>query len=167
MGQTATLIPAFEGGVRADAVLKDPAAIIAISSGCYDTAPTSGEQSGAAARKCIDDQLRQAGAGAQAIAFADYAPVPAAIAQFRNYRNASTIFAVMRWADGDSGWCLIGRSGEAVAMWDQNELSQDAKFKAFAREHPDTMLWMPTGAVNAPKIIEAGKGVQRFMPVRQ
>jgi len=160
--QPAKVIKAFEGGVRADALLKDPSAIVAISSHCYEALPAAGDHGNAAA-KCIDDQLRRAGASAQAIAFADYAPVPAAIAWFKNYRNASVAYAVMRWADGASGWCLIGRSGEALGMWEAGGFDQDVKVAAFARTHPGVTLWMPTGKEDGPKVMETGHGVERFV----
>ena len=134
--QTATLIPAFKGGVRTDAVLHDPQAIIGISSHCYETAATAKDRA-KAATKCIDDKLKQIGAGLQAIAFADYAPVPAAIEYFTNYRNASAVYALMRWADGASGWCLIGESGEAIGMWEPTGVERDPAFAAFAQKSPE------------------------------
>lgn len=155
--QKATLIPAFKGGVRTDAVLRNPQAIIDISSKCYVTAATA-KDSAKAATKCIDDKLKQLGAGVQAIAFADYAPVPAAIEYFANYRNAAAVYAVMRWADGASGWCLIGKSGEAIGMWEPTGVERDRAFVAFAHTHPNAMLWMPTGRADAPSMIDLGHG---------
>jgi hypothetical protein len=153
--QKATLIPAFKGGVHANAVLPNPQAIVDISSHCYETASTA-KDSAKIATACIDDKLRQIGAGVQAIAFADYAPVPAAIEYFTNYRNASAVYAVMRWADGASGWCLIGKSGEAIGMWEPTGVERDPAFAAFAQTHPNAMLWMPTGRGGAPSMIERG-----------
>jgi hypothetical protein len=153
--QKATLIPAFKGGVHAAAVLKNPQAIIDISSNCYASASTA-KDSAKAATECIDNKLRQFGAGVQAIAFADYAPVPAAIEYFTNYRNASAVYAVMRWADGASGWCLIGKSGEAIGMWEPTGVEGDPMFLAFAHAHPNAMLWMPTGRADAPSMVEIG-----------
>jgi hypothetical protein len=151
--QNATLIPAFKGGVRTDAVLHDPQAIIDISSHCYAIASTA-KDSVKAATRCIGDRLKQIGAGRQAIAFADYAPVPAASEYFANYRNAAAVYAVMRWADGASGWCLIGKSGEAIGMWQPTGVERDPAFIAFAHTHPNAMLWMPTDRADAASMME-------------
>ncbi|HEX4210817.1 MAG TPA: hypothetical protein VHY56_10515 [Candidatus Binataceae bacterium] len=160
--QTATMIPAFKGGVRDDAVLKDPQAIMRISSHCYDAASKAKDVS-AVARGCIDDELKQMGAGVQAIAFADYAPVPAAIEYFVNYREAAAVYAVMRWADGASGWCLIGISGEAIGMWEPTGAEHDPKFTAFAQTHPSAMLWMPADKADAPSVVKRANGNERLV----
>jgi hypothetical protein len=158
----ATLIAAFVGGVRKDALLKDPQAIIAISSRCYDAASQTEVASEAPAR-CIENELKRIGAGAQAIAFADYAPVPAAIEHFTRYRDAAAVYAVMRWADGASGWCLIGVSGEAIGMWEPTGTEHDSKFIRFAQTHPNATLWMPVDKADAPAVIDTGHGAERFV----
>ena len=160
--QKATLIPAFAGGVRRDALLKHPQLIIAISSHCYDAASHTQDPS-AAAGLCIDHQLKRIGAGAQAIAFARYAPVPSAIEHFISYRDATAVYAVMRWADGASGWCLIGVSGEAVGMWEPTGAEHDRKFVTFARDHPNAALWMPVDKADAPSVVELAHGAERFV----
>ncbi|HUN59631.1 MAG TPA: hypothetical protein VMU41_16075 [Candidatus Binataceae bacterium] len=134
--QKARLIPAFIGGVRKDALLKDPQAIIDISSHCYDAAAKAQDVS-AATEECIDNELKRKGASIQAITFANFAPVPSAIEHFASYHNAAAVYAVMRWADGASGWCLIGKSGEAVGMWEPTGAEHDPKFAAFERTHPN------------------------------
>jgi hypothetical protein len=158
----ATLIPAFVGGVRKDALLRDPQAIIAISSHCYDAA--SGTQDvTAAAGQCIGNELKRIGASAQAIAFANYAPVPSAIEYFTSYRDAAVVYAVMRWADGASGWCLIGVSGEAVGMWEPTGAEHDPKFVTFAQTHPNATLWMPVDKADEPSMAELGKGTESLV----
>ena len=160
--QRPTLIPAFRGGVREDAVLKDPSAIIKISSDCY-AAAASAKDISVTARQCIDNHLKRMGASVQVIAFADYAPVPAAIEHFTNYRDAAAVFALMRWADGASGWCLIGKSGEAIGMWEPSGAEHDPKFLAFLKTHPNAALWMPVAETDAPSVIEFGQGAERFV----
>jgi hypothetical protein len=160
--QKATLIPAFVGGVRKDAVLKDSQAIVRISSRCYDAASNTQNVSEAAGQ-CIDDELKRIGAGVQAIAFANYAPVPAAIEYYISYRDAAAVYVVMRWADGASGWCLIGVSGEAVGMWEPSGAEHDPKFVTFARTHPNATLWMPVDQADVPSVIEAGHGAERLV----
>jgi hypothetical protein len=160
MAQAATLLPAFKGGVRPDAILKDPQAIISISSACYASVSGNG---GNAAKRCIIDKLQAMGAGAQAIAFADYAPVPSAIEYYQRYHNAAAAYAVMRWADGASGWCLIGRSGEAIGMWEPTGAEGDAKFVAFAKTHPGAMLWMPVDKNDAPSVIALEHRAERLV----
>jgi hypothetical protein len=158
----ATLVPAFVGGVRKDALLKDPQGIITISSHCYDAA-SHRQNASVAAGQCIDNELKRIGAGAQAIAFADYAPVPAAIEHFTSYRDAAAVYAVMRWADGASGWCLIGVSGEAVGMWEPTGAEHDPKFVMFAQTHPNATLWMPVDKSDAPSVVALGQGTERFV----
>jgi hypothetical protein len=160
--QMATLVSAFAGGVRKDALLKDPQAIIAISSRCYDSTAKV-QDAAASAQRCIDNELKRIGAGAQAIAFANYTPVPSAIEYFTDYRNAAAVYAVMRWADSASGWCLIGVSGEAVGMWEPIDAEHDKKFVAFAKTHPNAILWMPVDKEDAPSVVEAGHGAERFI----
>jgi hypothetical protein len=160
--QKATTISAFASGVRKDALLKDPQSIIAISSRCYDKAAKAKDVS-AAAERCIDQELIEMGAGVQAIAFTNYAPVPSAIASFTDYRNAAAVYAVMRWADGASGWCLIGVSGEAVGMWEPTGAEHDQKFVAFANTHPNATLWMPVDKGDAPSVVDSEHGVERFI----
>jgi hypothetical protein len=161
--QTATMLPAFKGGVRADARLADPSIVLPISSACYASHPFARYKSAAPAESCIIAKLKQAGAGAQAIAFARFAPVPAAISSFTNYATAAAVFAVMRWADGDAGWCIIGRSGAAVPLWGEVKISDDAQFAAFAKIHHDVIPWMPTGADDAPRVVDLADGAQRFI----
>jgi hypothetical protein len=158
----ATLIPAFVGGVRKDALLKDPQGIIAISSHCYDAA-SHAQDASATANQCIDNELKRNGAGAQAIAFANYAPVPAAIEHFISYRDAAAVYAVMRWADGASGWCLIGMSGEAVGMWEPTGAEHDPKFVTFAQSHLNATLWMPVDRAGAPSVVALGQRTERFV----
>jgi hypothetical protein len=158
----ATLIAAFAGGVRKDALLRDPQTIIGISSRCYDAASHTPDASAAAAQ-CIDNELKRIGAGVQAIAFAHYAPVPAAIEHFTSYRDAAAVYAVMRWADGASGWCLIGVSGEAVGMWEPTGAEHDPKFVTFAQTYSDATLWMPVDRADAPSVVELGQGTERFV----
>ena len=158
----ATLIPAFVGGVRKDALLKDPQTIIAISSRCYEAA-SHAQDAPAASARCIDNELKRNGAGAQAIAFARYAPVPAVIEHFTSYRDAAAVYAVMRWADGASGWCLIGVSGEAVGMWEPTGAEHDPKFVAFVQAHPNAILWMPVDKADAPSVVELEQGNERFV----
>jgi hypothetical protein len=160
LAQAATLLPAFKGGVRRDAILKDPQGIISISSACY---AANGGTSPGSAQRCIADKLKVMGASAQAIAFADYAPVPSAIEYYKQYRNAAAVYAVMRWADGASGWCLIGRSGQAIGMWEPTSAEHGPKFIAFARVHPNAILWMPTDRGDVPEVIALPKGVERLI----
>jgi hypothetical protein len=89
--------------------------------------------------------------------------VPAAIASYANYPTAAAVYAVMRWADGDAGWCLIGQAGEAVPLWGEVKLEGDAKFTAFAHDHPGVTPSMPTGAGDAPRVIDLPDGAQRFI----
>lgn len=160
--QKATPIPAFAGGVRKDALLKDPQVIIAISSHCYD-AVAKAQDISVAAEQCINNELKRIGAGVQAIAFANYAPVPSAIEHFARYRDAAAVYAVMRWADGASGWCLIGVSGEAIGMWEPTRAEHDPKFVTFAQAHPNATLWMPVGKADAPSVVGLRHGAERFV----
>jgi hypothetical protein len=157
------MIPEFKGGVRAGAMLPEPSIIFRVSGACYDAFPFARYESGVPAENCILGKLKKAGGGRQAIAFARFAPVPAVIASFTNYRDASAIYAAMRWADGTAGWCLIGRSGEAVPLWGEVKVDGDAKFEAFAKTHHGTIPWMPTGASDAPRVVELANGAQRFI----
>ena len=160
IAQEATLLPAFKGGVRRDAILKDPQAIISISSACYAAIPANGGNSAGATQQCIIDKLKAIGASAQAIAFAHFAPVPSAIEYYKQYRNAAAVYALMRWADGASGWCLIGASGEAIGMWEPTGAEHDPKFAGFARVHPNAALWMPIDRDDAPKVITIAGGAE-------
>lgn len=163
LGQAATLIPTFKGGMRHDAILKDPQVIISISSACYVAIPSDAGNSPDAVQRCIIKKLKAVGARGQAIAFADYAPVPSAIEYYKQYRDAAAVYAVMRWADGASGWCLIGRSGEAIGMWEPTGAEHDPKFAAFARVHPDASLWMPTDRDDEPNVITLADGAERLV----
>src|ERR1700749_3120180 len=75
LGQSATLIPAFKGGVRHDAILKNPQVMIPISSACYTAIPANGKNAPDSAQQCILRRLKAMGASEQAVAFARYAPV--------------------------------------------------------------------------------------------
>jgi hypothetical protein len=163
LGQAATLIPAFKGGVRHDAILKDPHVIIPISSACYAAIPANGENSPDSAQQCIIKKLEAMGASEQVVAFARYAPVPSAIEYYKQYHDAAAVYAVMRWADGASGWCLIGRSGEAIGMWEPSGAEHDQRFAAFARVHPNASLWMPTDHDDVPKVSRLGDGTERLV----
>lgn len=159
----ATPLREFSGGVRADAKLADPSIIFRISNACYAQFPFARHQSSAPAERCIIDKLRSAGASMQAIAFARFAPVPAALARVYRYRVAAAVYADMRWADGAGGWCLIGRAGDAVPMWGPIDLSRDPRFAAFAKTHPGAVAWMPDGPGEAPRVKALPRGGQRFI----
>lgn len=162
IAQSATLIPAFKGGVRRNAVLQDPQSIIPISTACYVAASGKGN-SHDAAQSCIIDKLKTARASAQAIAFAAYAPVPAAIEYYKRYRSVTAVYAIMRWADGASGWVLIGDSGEAIGMWEPTGGEQDPKFAIFARVHSGATLWMPVGHDDMPLGLPISNGGERLI----
>ena len=162
IAQGATLIPAFKGGVRPNAVLQDPQSIIPISSACY--AAASGKaRSPDVAQSCIIEKLKAIGASAQAIAFAAYAPVPAAIEYYKQSRNVAAVYAVMRWADGASGWALIGDSGEAVGMWEPTGVERDPRFAAFMQAHPGATLWMPVDRGDTPVALPISDGGERLI----
>jgi hypothetical protein len=162
----ATRLPEFAGGVRAGAKLADPSIIYRISSACYDRYSSAPNDSSERAETCILEQLRHAGAGPQALAFARYAAGasgPAAIAHIHRHRVADAVYADLYAADISGAWFLIGRSGDVIPLWALANLEDDARFAAVLKRFPGASLWMPEGANAAFHVEDLPRGGQRFI----
>ena len=92
-------------------------------------------------KDCLAAYMAQHHASAQAVAFMNLAPVPAAISEIRHYGPVSAARANMMWADGSDGWALVGDAGEVVPLWTPPELENDPRFRHFAGRHEGVALW--------------------------
>jgi hypothetical protein len=110
---------------------------------CLEQFPFAKYPAGAAVRQksCLAEWMKQNGARQQAITFMRLPPVPATIAEVRDYGPVDVIHDAMMWADASDGWALVGASGEMIALWNPPRLDSDAKYLKFKMLHPDVIVW--------------------------
>ena len=157
-----TVVPAFIGGAKSDAVYRDPNFIKAARE-CAILHPFQQymAETPKVVSACVEKYMKSHGASAQAIAFMRFAPVPAQISELRNYGPVSVAYAEMLFADRGDGWTVIGKSGELIPLWAPADISQDPQFSEFRKSSPDVDLW-PDG-LTWPRASTTANGGERLV----
>jgi hypothetical protein len=160
-----TKLAAFVGGVRSDALWTDPNFFNLITqcrkeSVCNDAAQNN--QCVVATNECIANKMRAKGAGAQAIAFAQYAPVPSAIDKFKKYGKVAVVHARMQWADAADGFFLINDQGLVRPVADP-KITSDGRYRAFLQRFPKAFIVGGPGDLHWPRVTSAANNSQQFI----
>ncbi len=157
-----SIVPDFAGGLSSSASF-NPRGFFDAAHKCLEQFPFAKYQATADEhqRSCLAKWMKQNGASKQAIAFMRLAPVPATIAEVRNYGLVDVIHAAMVWADASEGWALVGKSGELVPLWNPPRLDSYPDYLKFKALHPDAIVW--TDSLNWPQIRDVPVGGRELL----
>jgi hypothetical protein len=162
-----TKLAAFVGGIRPGAVWTDANFFDTVNqchkdNPCNQASTRQNEQCITATNQCIADKMRAKGADAQAIAFAQYAPVPSAIDKFKKYGKVAAVHARMQWADASDGFFLINNHGMVIPVANP-AITQNADYQTFLKQFPKAFIVSGPGHLDWPHVFSAANNSRQFV----
>ncbi|MGB6977189.1 MAG: hypothetical protein WBE18_07045 [Gammaproteobacteria bacterium] len=162
-----TKLAPFVGGVNSGAVWTDADFFTMVGQchkdhPCTETSTAQNDPCLVATNQCIANKMRAKGANAQAIAFAQYAPVPSAINKFKNYGKVAVVHARMQWADAADGFFLINKQGMVIPVANPKVI-KDPYYQTFLKQFPKAFIVGGPGRLDWPKVSSDANNNQGFI----